>query len=62
VFSGDHFWVALDRLADRRGHEGHDRYLVGEADQTDRYALRCATCRQVVATMRVEREECAGER
>jgi hypothetical protein len=56
VFAGDHFWAALNRLADRRGHEGHDRHLAGEAERTDRYALRCTTCRHVVATMQVERE------
>lgn len=56
VFAGPQFWAALNRLADRRGHEGHDRYLAGTSEHTDRYALHCATCRQLVATMLVERE------
>jgi hypothetical protein len=55
VFAGDHFWAALNRLADRRGHDGHQTYLVGETERTDRYALQCVTCGQVVAVMVVER-------
>lgn len=57
VFAGARFWTALDRLADRRGHEGHDRYLWGGAEATNRYALRCRTCQRSVATMLVERED-----
>jgi hypothetical protein len=60
VFGGEQFWAALNRLAARRGHDGHQRYLVGTTEHTDRYALRCATCDQVVATMLVEREPAAG--
>jgi hypothetical protein len=56
VFAGAHFWVALNRLADGRGHEGHDRYLTGSSEHTDRYTLYCVTCARPVATMLVERE------
>jgi hypothetical protein len=55
VFAGERFWAALNRLANRRGHDGHDRYLVGGGERTDQYALQCATCGLVVATMLVER-------
>jgi hypothetical protein len=57
VFAGDHFWTALDRLADRRGHDGHTRYLAGDGEPTNRYSLRCVTCGRVIATMLVQREE-----
>jgi hypothetical protein len=60
VFASEHFWAALNRLAARRGHDGHQRYLVGTTEHTDWYALRCATCDQVVATMLVEREPAPG--
>jgi len=56
VFGGEHFWAALNRLADRRGHHGHDRYLGGATQPTNQYAFHCMTCSQVVATMVVERE------
>jgi hypothetical protein len=57
VFAGDHFWTALNRLADRRGHNGHHRYLAGDNEPTNRYSLHCVTCGQVIATMLVLREE-----
>ncbi|HKT04748.1 MAG TPA: hypothetical protein VJT31_34980 [Rugosimonospora sp.] len=56
VFAGERFWVALNRLADQRGHDGHQRYLCGSVEHTDQYALRCITCDRVIATMLVERE------
>lgn len=55
VFAGERFRAALDRLADREGHEGHQRYLVGQAEVTDRYELRCGTCERPIATMTVQR-------
>lgn len=60
VFAGDRFWAALDRLADRRGHDGHPRILVGLADPTSRYELRCVRCERPVATMDVRRDAEAG--
>jgi hypothetical protein len=57
VFAGERFWAALNRRADESGHEGHDRYLAGENEPTNRYVMRCATCHLVVVTMRVERED-----
>ena len=56
VFAGQRFWAALDRLADRRGHHGHQRYLVGDSHHINRYALHCVTCGRSVATMVVARE------
>jgi hypothetical protein len=55
-FAGDRFWAALSRLADRRGHDGHQTYLTGESERTDHYMLPCVTCGRVIATMIVERE------
>jgi hypothetical protein len=57
AFAGDRFWAALNRLAERRGHDGHQTYLVGETERTHRYALQCVTCGQAVAVMVVEREQ-----
>ncbi len=59
VFAGDRFWAALDRLADRRGHDAHPRILVGLTDPTSRYELRCVRCEQPVATMGVRRDVAA---
>jgi hypothetical protein len=56
IFAGDRFWAALDRLAQRRGHDGHQRYLLGAAEPTNRYEFRCVSCERVIATMDVQRE------
>ena len=56
VFAGEQFWAALDRLAERRGHEDHQRVLVGSAEQTTRYELRCLSCARPIATIDVRRE------
>lgn len=58
--AGDTFWAAFNRLADRDGHEGHQRYLVGEKVATDQYRLWCSTCGRPVATMCVDRTPPAG--
>jgi hypothetical protein len=55
-FAGARFWAALNRLADRRGHDGHQTYLTGESKRTDHYTLQCVTCERAIATMVVERE------
>jgi hypothetical protein len=57
VFAGARFWTALDRLADGRGHDGHQRYLAGDGGPNNRYSFHCVTCWQVIATMVVQREE-----
>jgi len=56
VFAGDRFWVALNRLAQRRGHDGHQRFLLGSADRTSWYEFRCVSCERAIATMNVQRE------
>ena len=56
VFAGDRFWAALNRLAQRRGHDGHQRYLLGSAEQTSRYELRCVSCERAIATMNIRDE------
>ncbi len=56
VFAGERFWAALDRLADRQGHDGHSRVLVGSADPTSRYELRCVRCERPIATIDVRRD------
>lgn len=61
VFAGEHLLAALNHLADQRGHEGHDRHLGGETEQTDRYLLQC-TYRQVIAITRVDRDHRPGGR
>jgi hypothetical protein len=53
VFAGDRFWAALDRLAQRRGHDEHPRMLRGTTESTGRYELRCVGCEQTIATMEV---------
>jgi len=60
VFAGDQFWAALNRLAQRRGHDGHQRYLLGSAEQTSRYELRCVSCKRAIVTMDVQREASAA--
>jgi hypothetical protein len=60
VFAGDRFWAALDRLADRRGHDEHPRVLVGLIDPINRYELRCVRCERPIATMDVRRDAEAG--
>ena len=56
LFAGEQFWTTLNRLADRRGHQDHQRVLVGSAEQTSRYELRCLSCARPVATIDVLRE------
>ncbi|GGM23109.1 hypothetical protein ACFFX1_10715 [Dactylosporangium sucinum] len=56
LFAGDRFWSALDRLADRRGHGGHQRVLVGFTDPTSHYELQCLPCGRPIATMDVRRD------
>ncbi len=61
VFAGGPFWAAVDRLGDRRGHYGHQRFLVGSVEATNRYELRCITCDdRAIATMDVRREATPG--
>src|SRR3712207_5690268 len=62
VFAGAHFWAALNRLADRGGHEGHDRYLAGSSERTDQYVLQCVTCACPIAVMLIERDTSATAR
>jgi hypothetical protein len=54
--AGDRFWAALDRLAQRQGHDGHRRYLLAAAEPTNRYEFRCVSCERTIATMDVQRE------
>lgn len=56
VFGSDRFWAHLNSMADDRGHEGHTRYLTGQADPNNAYALRCQQCGSVVVEMVVDRE------
>jgi hypothetical protein len=56
VFAGERFWAALDRLAERRGHDGHQRVLRGSVEPTSRYEFRCVSCDRPIATMDVQRE------
>lgn len=56
VFAGERFWSALERLADRRGHDGHSRVLVGFTEPTNRYELQCLRCERPIATMDVARD------
>jgi hypothetical protein len=60
IFAGDQFWAALDRLAERRGHDGHQRFLLGSAEQISRYEFRCVSCERAIATMDVQREALTG--
>jgi len=48
-FATTRFWDALNRLADREGHEGHARFMVGSAQHLDRYEYQCHTCNTTVA-------------
>lgn len=56
IFAGDRFWAALDRLAQRRGRDGHERVLLGAAEPTNCYEFWCVSCERAIATMEVQRE------
>jgi hypothetical protein len=56
VFASNRFWAALNRLAQRRGYGGHQRYLLGAAEPTNWYESHCVSCERVIATMDVQRE------
>ena len=43
-FATDRFWASLNRLADSEGHEGHARFMVGQAQRLDHYEYQCSTC------------------
>lgn len=60
IFAGDRFWAALDRLAQRRGHDGHQQALLGAAEPTNCYEFRCVSCERAIATMEVQREAETG--
>ncbi len=48
-FGSSRFWDALSRLADREGHEGHQRFMVGSGHRLNWYAYQCSTCSTTVA-------------
>jgi hypothetical protein len=56
VFAGDRFWAALERLAQRLGHDDHQRLLRGTTEPTTWYEYRCLSCDRAIATMDVQRE------
>ena len=57
VFAGDRFWAALDRLAQRLGHDEHQRFLRGVPEPTNWYEFCCVSCDRVIVTMAVQRED-----
>jgi hypothetical protein len=57
VFAGDQFWAALDRLAQRRGHDEHQRFVRGVPEPTNWYEFCCVPCDRVIATMAVQRDD-----
>jgi hypothetical protein len=60
VFGGTRFWSRLNQLATERGHGEHTRWLVGEAERTDRYRLMCQQCDAAVVEMLVDRTAATG--
>jgi hypothetical protein len=57
VFGGDRFWAPLDRLAQRLGHDEHQRFLRGVPEPTNWYEFYCGSCEQVIAAMAVHRDD-----
>ncbi|MET8354154.1 MULTISPECIES: hypothetical protein [unclassified Micromonospora] len=55
TFGSTPFWRRLNRLAAERGHAEHPTMLVGSAEVTDRYGLRCTRCDETVVSIGVDR-------
>jgi hypothetical protein len=59
LFGGQRFWHVINEAADRGGHTGHQRSLVGEAEHTDRYQLWCLRCDTAAVIIQVRRHTAA---
>jgi hypothetical protein len=54
-FAGPNFWRRANTVAADAGHDGHPVTLVGVADPTNLYQLRCPFCDVTIVEVTVDR-------